>query len=83
MLAESLTARYSVLVWNSCDQTSSPGPTVRGFVMCGGGMPELVTIDEVDAALTRARAIPDAERTEIWHVIVDALLERRTELAGQ
>lgn len=46
-------------------------------------MPELVTIDEIDQALARARAVPDDERTEMWHVTVDSLLEQRTELAGQ
>lgn len=83
MLAESLTARYSVIVWLSCDQAASPAPTGRGFVIGGGEMPELVTIEEIDQALARARAVPEDERNEMWHVIVDALLERRNELAGQ
>ena len=44
-------------------------------------MPVLLSIDEVDEALKRARAIPEAERTEVWSSIVDALLDRRAELA--
>ena len=44
-------------------------------------MPVLLSIDEVDAALTRAHHIPEDERTELWKSIVDALLDRRTSLA--
>ena len=44
-------------------------------------MPVLLSIDEVDEALARARMIPEAERTEVWSSSVDALLDRRAELA--
>ena len=44
-------------------------------------MPVLLSIDEVDEALTRAHRIPEDERTELWASIVDALLDRRTSLA--
>lgn len=47
----------------------------------GGAMPELDTIPEIDAALERAHNVPTDERTELWSIIVDALLERRSELA--
>ena len=43
-------------------------------------MPELDTIAEIDAALARANAVPDDERTELWFAIVDGLLEQRTML---
>lgn len=45
-------------------------------------MPVLLSIDEVDAALARANKVPEDERTELWASIVDALLDRRTALAG-
>lgn len=45
-------------------------------------MPLLMTVAEVDAALLRARKIPEAERGELWQLIVDELLERRVALAG-
>jgi hypothetical protein len=80
MLAESLTVRYCVLVWLSCDQPQAP--PLRGASSCAGGaVPELDTVDEIDAALARARSVPDDERTELWHAIVDGLLEQRTRLA--
>jgi acyl-CoA reductase-like NAD-dependent aldehyde dehydrogenase len=44
-------------------------------------VPLLMTVAEVDDALGRARAIPEAERGEIWQAIVDELLERRVALA--
>ena len=45
-------------------------------------MPVLLDIHEVDEALTRANRIPEDERGELWQSIVDALLDRRTALAG-
>lgn len=45
-------------------------------------MPVLLSIDEVDAALTRANKVHEDERTEMWQGIVDALLDRRAALAG-
>ena len=45
-------------------------------------MPVLLDIHEVDDALARARRIPEDERGELWQSIVDALLDRRTALAG-
>lgn len=45
-------------------------------------MPVLLSIDEVDDALARARGIPEGERGELWQSIVDALLDRRVALAG-
>ena len=44
-------------------------------------MPVLLSIDEVDEALTRAHRIPEDERGELWQSIVDALLDRRVALA--
>jgi hypothetical protein len=44
-------------------------------------VPLLMSIHEVDDALTRANAIPDDERTDMWQGIVDALLDRRAALA--
>jgi acyl-CoA reductase-like NAD-dependent aldehyde dehydrogenase len=44
-------------------------------------MPLLMTVAEVDDALKRARKIPEAERGELWQLIVDELLERRVALA--
>ena len=38
-------------------------------------MPVLLSIDEVDDALTRANAVPEHDRGELWQSIVDALLE--------
>ena len=45
-------------------------------------VPVLLTITEVDDALARANAVPEDERTDLWASIVDALLDRRTDLAG-
>lgn len=45
-------------------------------------MPLLMSVHEVDDALTRAMKIPEAERGELWQLIVDELLERRVALAG-
>lgn len=38
------------------------------------------SIEEVDEHLARANAIPEDERTEMWHLIVDQLLDRRNDL---
>ena len=43
---------------------------------------ELHTVADVDTALNADRAVPEDERTGLWSVIVDALLERRAELEG-
>jgi hypothetical protein len=53
-----------------------------GFAVQGGAVPELDTLPEIDAALARARAVPEDERTELWHAIVDGLLEQRTKLTS-
>jgi hypothetical protein len=45
-------------------------------------VPVLLSIDEVDAALSRANQVPEDERTDMWQGIVDALLDRRAALAG-
>lgn len=45
-------------------------------------MPILATIDEIDAALTRAAHIPHDERIDVWHAIVDTLLDQRLHMAG-
>lgn len=45
-------------------------------------MPVLLDIAEVDEALARANEVPLADRGELWTSIVDALLDRRTQLAG-
>jgi hypothetical protein len=45
-------------------------------------MPVLLSIHEVDDALARAMRFPEDERGDMWHEIVDALLDRRTALAG-
>ena len=38
------------------------------------------TIDEVDEALTHARAVPEAERSSAWHAYVDSLLDQRAKI---
>lgn len=45
-------------------------------------MPVLLSIAEVDDALTRANRIPDEDRGEMWQAIVDELLDRRVALAN-
>ena len=54
------------------------------LLSCRGSpvVPVLLNIHEVDDALTRANRIPEDERGEMWAEIVDALLDRRTALAG-
>ena len=45
-------------------------------------MPVLLSIHEVDDALTRANNVPEHDRGELWASIVDALLDRRVALAN-
>lgn len=45
-------------------------------------MPVLLSIDEVDAALTRSLKVPEEDRGALWSAIVDELLDRRAALAG-
>jgi len=47
------------------------------FVMSGGPMPMTLSVDAIDGALQRALAVPESERTEVWHAMVDELLEQR------
>jgi len=43
-------------------------------------VPTLETIEEIDAALERANAVPKDERGSAWHQITDGLLEQRRRL---
>jgi hypothetical protein len=43
-------------------------------------LPTLETIEEIDAALERANAVPKDERGSAWHQITDGLLEQRRRL---
>ena len=45
-------------------------------------MPQLDTVADIDVALHRARSIPENERTELWHAIVNGLLEQRRDLTA-
>jgi hypothetical protein len=45
-------------------------------------VPLLMTVAEVDDALTRANRIPEDERGDLWAEVVDKLLERRVALAN-
>jgi hypothetical protein len=58
-------------------------PAVGGFaVHQGAPVPLLMTVAEVDDALTRANRIPEDERGDLWAEVVDKLLERRVALAS-
>lgn len=41
------------------------------------------TLAEVDALIAQASDIPPDERTGVWHVIMNSLLDRRLALAPQ
>ena len=64
--------------------TAPTSPRLAGVSSCReAAVPELETVADVDACLARAAKIPESERTEMWYVVTDSLLERRRELEAQ
>lgn len=47
--------------------------------MSGG---DVDTLDDIDEALTHARAVPVEDRGDAWYAWVDGLLERRRKMTG-
>ena len=82
MLAESLTVRYCVLVWLSCDQPQAP--PLRGASSCAGGaVPEQDTLEEIDAAILLASGVPEDNRGAAWWAFMDRLLDQRKAAEGK